>query len=172
MSEGGRVGETEPLERPRALHRDQPVLVGGVAHLAAVRLTVLEPRVHGLAVRRVDDEIELSVGEPVRDEVVDDAAGRVREQRVLGASVHEPVDVVREHRLQKGLGARPVHVDLAHVRDVEGAGVRPDRLVLGDDSLVLDGHLVARERHHARTQRNVALEERRPLQRRLHGTRL
>jgi hypothetical protein len=55
------------------LHRDQPILVGGVAHLAAVRLTVLEPRVHGLAIRCIDDEIELSVGEPVRDEVVDDA---------------------------------------------------------------------------------------------------
>jgi hypothetical protein len=172
VRERQRVVDAQPLERPRALHRDQAVLVGGVAYLAAVRLAIPEPGEDGLAVRRVDDEIELPVREPVRDEIVDDPARLVREQRVLRTSVCEPVDVVREHRLQEGLRARPVHVDLSHVRHVEGAGVGADRFVLGDHALVLNRHLVARERHHARTKRDVALEERRPLQRRFHGQRL
>ena len=84
----------------------------------------------------------------------------------------EPVDVVRQHRLQERLRTRPVHVDLAHVRDVERARIAPNRLVLLDDAFVLDGHLVAGERHHARSERDVAIEERRALQRRFHEPRL
>ena len=49
---------------------------------------------------------------------------------------------------------------------------RANRLVLLDDALVLDGHLVAGEGHHARAERDVALEERRALQRRFHEPRL
>ena len=84
----------------------------------------------------------------------------------------EPVDVVREHRLQELLRRRAVDVDLAHVRDVEDAGVGANRLVLGDDALVLDGHLVAGEGHHPRAERDVALVERRAQERRVHGPRL
>ena len=166
------IGKAESLERARALHGDEAVLVGRVAHLAAARLALLEPGVDGGAIRRVDDEVELPVGEAVRDEVVDDPARLVREERVLRVAVGEPVDVVREHRLQERLRGRAVDVDLAHVRDVERAGVGPDGLVLGDDALVLHGHLVAGERHHARTERDVARIQRRAQERRFHETRL
>ena len=44
--------------------------------------------------------------------------------------------------------------------------------VLLDDAVVLDGHLPAGEGHHARPERDVAIEERRPLQRRFHEARL
>ena len=67
---------------------------------------------------------------------------------------------------------RPVDVDLAHVRDVEGAGVAANGLVLLDDALVLDGHLVAGEGHDPRAERDVAIEERRAPQRRFHESRL
>ena len=167
-----RLGETETLERTRALHGDEAVLVRGVAHLAAARLALLQPVVHRGAIRRVDDEIELPVREPVRDEVVDDPADLVREQGVLRLAVVEPVDVVRQHALEEGLRRRPVDVDLAHVRDVERPGVRSNGPVLGDDALVLHGHLVAGERHHARAERDVALVQRRAQERRFHGTRL
>ena len=166
------VGKSEPLERARALDGDEAVLVGRVAHLAATRLALLQPVVDSCAIRGVDDEIELAVPEAVRDEVVDDPARLVREQRVLRVAVRELVDVVREHRLQECLRRRPVDVDLAHVRDVEGAGVRPDGLVLRDDTLVLDGHLVAGERHHARAELDVARVEGRTQERRFHGHRL
>ena len=49
---------------------------------------------------------------------------------------------------------------------------RANGLVLRDDALVLHGHLVACEGHHARAERDVALVERRPLERRFHGPRL
>jgi hypothetical protein len=50
------------------------VLVGGVAHLRAANLALLEPRVRRRPVSGVDDEQEPAVREPVGDEVVDDAA--------------------------------------------------------------------------------------------------
>ena len=48
--------------------------------------------------------------------------------------------------------ARPLDVDLAHVRDVEGAAVLAHSDVLGDDALVLHRHLPARKRNHARAE--------------------
>ena len=172
MRERRSIAQTEPLERAGALNRDEAVLVGGVAHLAAARLTLLQPGVDRGAIRGVDDEVELAVPEPVGDEVVDDSARLVREQRVLRVAVRELVDVVREHRLEEGLRRGPVDVDLAHVRDVEGAGVRPNGLVLGDDTLVLDRHLVAGERHHARAELDMARVQGRTQERRFHGPRL
>ena len=65
-----------------------------------------------------------------------------------------------------------VHVDLSHVRHVEDARVGANRLVLGDDALVLHRHLEARERHHARSESHVAPVERSALERRVHGPRL
>ena len=172
MREGRCVREAEPLERMRSLHRDEPVLVGGVAHLAAAWLALLQPVVDGRPIRRIDDEVELPVAEAVRDEVVDDPSGVVREQRVLRLAVTELVDVVGEHRLEELLRRRSVDMDLAHVRDVEGAGIQTNGPVLGNHALVLHGHLVAGEGNHARTERHVALEERRAQERRVHGPRL
>ena len=79
----------------------------------------------------------------------------------------EPVEVVREERLQELARRRPLDVELAHVRDVEDAAVLAHGAVLRDDALVLHGHLPAGEGHHARACREVALVERRP-QKRLH----
>ena len=124
MRERRRVRKPETLERARALHGDQAVLVRRVAHLRAARLALLQPLVDRLPVGRVDDEEELAVREAVDDEVVDDPAPLVRQERVLRLAVAEPVDVVREHLLQEVLRRRPVDVDLAHVRDVEGARSR------------------------------------------------
>ncbi len=165
-------GEAESLERARALNGHEAVLVGRVAHLAPARLALLQPGVDGSAIRRVDDEIELPVGEAIGDEVVDDPARLVRDERVLRVAVGQLVDVVRENRLQERLPGRAVDVDLPHVRDVESAGVGPDGLVLGDHALVLHGHLVAGERHHARTERDVARIQRRAQERRFHQARL
>ena len=172
MGEGRSIRQAEPLERARSLDGHEAVLVGRVAHLAAARLALLQPGVDGGSIRRVDDEIELPVSEAIRDEVVDDPARLVREERVLRVAVGQLVDVVREDRLQERLPGRAVDVDLPHVRDVECAGVGPDRLVLRDHTLVLHGHLVPGERHHARTERDVARIQRRAQERRFHEARL
>ena len=78
------------------------------------------------------------------------------------------VEVVREQPLQQLLRARAFDLELAHVRDVEDAGVGPHRAVLGDHALVLDGHLPARERDEPRPERGVPVVERRAEQR-LHA---
>ena len=59
---------------------------------------------------------------------------------------------------------RPFDVQLAHVRDVEHAAAGANGHVLGDDALVLDGHLPAGERHHPRSGAELPLVERRPAQ--------
>ena len=161
--------QPEPLDRARALHGDERVLVGDVAHVGAGDLALLQPREVGLAVRGVDDEEIGALVEPVDDEVVDDAAVLVREQRVLRLAGRELVDVVRERRLQEVAGARPFDLELAHVRDVEHAGVGPHGAVLVDDAGVLHRHLPARERDHLRAELDVPVVERRVEKRLGHG---
>ncbi len=57
--------------------------------------------------------------------------------------------------------ARPLDLELAHVRDVEDAAVRAHGAVLRDHALVLDRHLPAGEGHHPRAGGDVAVVERR-----------
>ncbi len=144
------VRQAEPLERVRALDGEQREVVRDVAHVGAAQLVLLQPLVRRFPVRRVHDEQVAVVVEPVDDQVVDDPARVGRQQRVLRVAGRELVDVVRERRLQQVAGRRPFDLDLAHVRDVEDAGVRAHGPVLGDHALVLDRHLPARERHHPR----------------------
>ena len=157
----GASGNAERGDRGRALHREERVLVGGVAHLRAADLALLQPVERGLPVAGVDDEKRVERAQPVGDQVVDDAAALVREQRVLRLTVAEPLEVVREQALQQLGLRRPLDMDLAHVGDVEDATVAADGEVLGDDAVVLHGHLPACERHHARAERDVAIVERR-----------
>ena len=65
--------------------------------------------------------------------------------------------------------ARALDLELAHVRDVEDAGVGAHGAVLLDHALVLHGHLPAGERHHARAERDVPVVERRPQKRLRHA---
>ena len=68
-------------------------------------------------------------------------------------------------RLEQLARPRPLDLELAHVRDVERAGVLAHCAVLRDHALVLDGHLPAGERHHARAERDVAVVQRRAAER-------
>jgi hypothetical protein len=63
--------------------------------------------------------------------------------------------------------ARAFDVELAHVRDVEDAGVGAHGSMLADHALVLDGHLPPGERNHARPGGHMAVVERRA-EKRLH----
>ena len=56
MGERRCVGQPEPLERLRALDRDERVVVGRVAYLGPACLAILQPRVRVLSVACVDDE--------------------------------------------------------------------------------------------------------------------
>ena len=71
---GLRRREPEPLERARALHGEQRIVVGDVAHVGAAQLALLQPVEVGLAVRRVHDHEVAVLVEAVDDHVVDDPA--------------------------------------------------------------------------------------------------
>jgi hypothetical protein len=157
--------EAEALERARPLNGEERVLVRDVAHVRAAQLAFLQPGVVGVAVRSVDDDEVAVLVEPVDDHVVDDPARLGRDQRVLRGTRPQLVDVVGERRLDQVARRRALDLELAHVRDVEDAGVGPHRPVLGDHAGVLDGHLPPGERHHPRAERNVTVVERCPAER-------
>ncbi len=106
--------------------------------------------------------------EPVRDQVVDDPAALVRQQRVLRPARLDAVEVVREQALQQLVSAGALDLELAHVRDVEDAAIRPHGAVLGDDSLVLDRQLPPGERDDATARLDVTVVQRRAEQRLRH----
>ena len=70
----------------------------------------------------VGDGQEVALGEPVGEEVVDDAAVLEAGQRVLGAALGDPAHVVGQQVLEELGRLRPAGLDLAHVADVEHAG--------------------------------------------------
>jgi hypothetical protein len=144
-----------PLERE---HRDP---LGEILELRVGRHVRRQPVVVGVDPRGVDDEQDVIVGEPVGDQVVDRAAVLVQEQRVLRLARLDPVDVVGEHPLHERDRAGAAHLELAHVRHVEEAGMGADGLVLRDDALVLHGHLPPGEGNHPRPRCHMAVAERR-----------
>ena len=115
-----------------------------------------------ITVAGVDDE-QVAVLAPVRDEVVDDAAAVVGQQRVLGLAGCHPVEIVREHALQERVCPAPPHVHLPHVRDVEQAGRRAHRVHLVDHARVLHRHLPTGEGDEAPARLRVACVQRRAL---------
>ena len=103
--------------------------------------------------------------EPVDDQVVDDPAGLGREQRVLGLPAatlsmsFESVDCRRSRAVGPSTSISPM------CETSKTPGVGANRPVLGDDALVLHGHLPAGERHHPRARGDVPLVERRAAKR-------
>ncbi len=142
--------DAEPRQRFGPLDREKSPLRRDVFGLG-------ESRVIGLDVRGVHDEEVVVGAAPVGDEVVDDPAPVVGEQRVLRVAVSRLVEVVCEARLQVIVGAVPRDLQLSHVRDVEDARGRPHRAVLAHDGRVLHRHLPAGKRDEARAESGVAL---------------
>ena len=102
--------------------------------------------------RAVDHQIEMV--RPARDhQVVEHAAIFVEQQRIALLAELQRRKVDRQHGFHRSVEIGAGEQQLAHVRHVEQArtGARP--FVLGNDALVLNGHFVARKRHHPRTLR-------------------
>src|SRR6266498_1971811 len=159
-----RLRKSEPLDRARPLNREQRVLVRDVADVGTGDFPLLEPLEIRLAVGRVDDQQKAMLAQTVGDQVIDDPAALVRQEGVLGLARADLLQVVGQGRLEELARAWPFHLELAHVRDVEDAAVSPHGPVLGADALVLNRHLPAGEGHHARSERDVPVVKRRPLQ--------
>ena len=160
----GRRRQAQALDCPRALHGQQRILVGDVADVGAWNLAFPQPSKICLAIGRIDDEEIAEVVEPIDDQVVDDPAAVVRQERVLRLPGLQLDEVVRQRRLQQLGRARPLDLELAHVRDVEDPGVTAHGLVLPDHPCVLNRHLPARKRNEPSAERDVAIVKRGPEQ--------
>ena len=77
------LGQIQPLDCAGPLDCEQRVLVGGVAHIGAADLSFLEPAEVHLPVGGVHDQQIPERLEPVDDQIVDDPAAVVRQERVL-----------------------------------------------------------------------------------------
>ena len=144
-----------------ALDREHREVGVAVDHVDVEPVGVrLQPRQVLLVVGGVGDGQERAVGQAVAEQVVEHATVLAAHQAVLRPALGEPPDVVGHHALQELERLRAGGLDLAHVRDVEHAGARPDREVLVADAGVLDRHLPAGERDQLRAGGGVAVVER------------
>jgi hypothetical protein len=112
------------------------------------------------AVARVADDEDLLLADAVDDEVIEDAAVLPAARGVGGAADGQRADGVGHQPVGHRDRLGPPQAELAHVADVEHAGPLPDGVMLGDDALVLDGHLVAGEGNHAAAGGDVGRVER------------
>ena len=97
--------------------------------------------------RAVDDDVEI-VAAARRHQVVDDPAVVVEQQRIFGLHVGRGLEVAGHQPLERRVGAAAVDQQLAHVADVEQAGILARPQMLGHDAFILDRHLIAGERDH------------------------
>ena len=99
---------------------------------------------------RNDQERRVGVGavvDPGDQEVVDDLGAGVEEEGVAHLSGEKLRDV-RGRPTAEQVGRMPSRDrEDAHVRDVEQPDVLADRLVFGEDAVVVQRHLPPRERH-------------------------
>jgi hypothetical protein len=162
----------------RPLQRHQREFVGAPEPHVRRQLR-FEMRVVVFLAAGVHDQMERAwmawIGGAGDHEIVEDAAILVQELRVALLMRLEVEDVGRAKRFQRrrrGLVPAVVGQDkgLAHMRHVEQAGAAARPVVFGDDARrILDRHVVAGERNHARAQRAVAFGERRGFQGRVGG---
>ena len=122
-----------------------------------------QPRAHmgdvAMLGRAVDDHVEIV--DPARDhQIVDDPAGRVEQQRIAHAVDAEALDVAGQQRLQRARHIVARQGKLPHMADVEQAGMVARPLMFGEDTVILDRHRIACERHHPRAARAVPRIER------------
>ena len=138
----------EDLRRPRALRgderrsrRERSSRVASKPPASSAR----RRRTTDLVVRGVADDQEAASSDAIDDQVVDDAAVRVAEHRVLRLARLERRRVGDQSAQRGRAGIRRRDQELAHVREVEQAGAPRDGAVLVDDRRVLDRHLAAGE---------------------------
>ncbi|MOA41288.1 hypothetical protein D3C78_1632350 [compost metagenome] len=83
-------------------------------------------------------------------------------EQCIALHTHRQVDDIDRHQRFQGLGsACPPQADLAHVRNIEQAGLLASvQVFLEHAQRVLDRHRVACERHHARAQFQVQVVQR------------
>ena len=104
----------------------------------------------------VDHQEQRVVAQVGDHQVVEDAALLIGEHGIA-LHAHRQVDDIHRHQAFQGLGGiAAAQGDLAHVRDIEQAGLLAGvQVFLEHAQRVLHRHVIAGERHHARTQFQV-----------------
>ena len=91
-------------------------------------------------------------------QIVEHTAGLVQEHGIAHPPLGDAGDVCRCQCLDHGIGIVTRQPDLGHVRHVEQAGGIAGGQMFGLDPVgILDRHVPAGERHHARTMRDVEI---------------
>jgi len=149
----------------RRLHGDQRVARARVdGDRVAHALDVFgHPRVVLGDVAGVHDQQEVRGAEAVHEQVVDEGALRREEAGVLRLADLQLRRVVGRDALDRGKRVLAGDLDLAHVADVEDAGLGADGGVFVREAAVLDRHVPAAERDHFGPRSAVAGVERRLL---------
>jgi len=104
----------------------------------------------GVIGRIADHQVTL-LRQPIDEQVVQHApvfATHGVVDHLAGGDLRHPIS---HHSVQPGSGPGSTQLDLAHVGDIEEADLFPHDCVLGQDTAILHGHLVAGEGHHTRT---------------------
>ena len=129
-----------------SLDGDQRPVLRGVPQLGVEALDPLPEGVEdGGHVAGVGDDQEPLLGEPVDDQVVEDAAALVAQHRVPRPADSDPRWSPDERVVEGGAGLGAGQLDLAHVAEVEQSGGRTDGGVLGELGGVADRHRPAGE---------------------------
>ena len=149
---------SRPLDREAAKIR-APVFQGTV-----IAEMFLQPGEIFIGARRVYDQKKSFRSRPVNNQVIDDATALIEEKRVLATADFQFVDIVGQHLIQPGAHARPRRNQLAHMGNIEDAGVLPDGLMLVHDAGVLDRHDPIAKRDHLRAEPHMLIVERSLLQ--------
>ncbi len=152
---GQNGGRRRPLQRQQG-----PVLHGDVIDVAGQMRPNM--RVVRLLARRIDDQHQPAVvvrrGRARDDQVVENAAGLVEQQRIAHAPGAEALEGPRRQRLQRlcrGLMVGTGNEALAHMRDVEQAGLFTRPGMFGDNAFKLHRHGIAGKRHQPAAERFV-----------------
>ena len=134
-----------------ALDGDQRGLSGGVldgdveSAFFSGTGTISQGRSDYLGVARVGDHEVLVLSATVGDEVVDDAAVGVADQRVLGLANGDRRQLPDQGVVEERGRVRAADPDFAHVGEVEQARGVADSVVLCEFRFVFEGHLPAAE---------------------------
>ena len=122
--------------------------------LAGVRQMRAQMRLVGVLAGRVDDQRQMiaAIGD---HQIVEDAAGRIREQRIALTILRDADNVSRHQLLERArrVGDRAgfrTQRNLSHMRHVEQAGGFARMQMLFENAQrILQRHRIAGERHHA-----------------------
>ena len=104
------------------------------------------------------------VAAPRCHQIIDDPAIFVEQHRIAQPPVFEREEVAREQGFERTIEVGAAEQQLPHVADVEQAGVGAGPQMLGHDPVILDRHVIARERDHPSAMGAMPCIERQGLQ--------